>query len=92
MHDEHPPARDEMRQVVLQALDVFARLLLEVVHFDDLRDQDVIGLADRLSGDVGRPRETNPTPCPAPRGRCPGPPSSDAQSPRPGPASAVETT
>src|SRR5882724_6817270 len=28
-HDEHPPARDEMRQLVRQPLDVFARLLLE---------------------------------------------------------------
>ena len=45
MHDEHPPARDEVRQVVLQALNVLARLLLEAVHFDDFRDQDVIGLA-----------------------------------------------
>ena len=47
-----------MPQVVGQALDVFARLLLEAVHFDDLRDQHVIGLTDRLSGHVGRPRET----------------------------------
>ena len=38
-HDEHPPARDEIRQVVRQALDVFARLLLEALHFDDLGDQ-----------------------------------------------------
>src|SRR5207247_7632753 len=47
-HDEHPPARDEMRQVVRQALDVFARLLLEALHFDDLGDQHVIGLTDGL--------------------------------------------
>src|SRR5947207_9873304 len=56
-HDEHPPARDEMRQVVRQALDVVARLLLETLHLDDLGDQDVIGLTDRLSGHVRRPRE-----------------------------------
>jgi hypothetical protein len=37
-HDEHPPARDEMLQVVRQALDVFAGLLLEALHTDDLRD------------------------------------------------------
>ena len=43
-HDEHPPARDEMRQVVRQALDVFARLLLEALHFDDLGDQTALGL------------------------------------------------
>src|SRR5881227_3344724 len=49
-HDEHPPVRDEMRQVVRQALDVFARLLLKALHSDDLRDQHVIGLTDRLSG------------------------------------------
>ena len=57
-HDEHPPARDEMFQVIRQALDVFARLLLEAIHLDDLRDQHVIGLTDRLSGHVGRPRKT----------------------------------
>src|SRR5947207_2107504 len=57
-HDEHPPARDEMSQVVRQALDVFARLLLETLHLDDLCDQHVIGLADRLSGHVRGPRET----------------------------------
>ena len=45
-----------MRQVVRQALDVFARLLLEALHFDDLRDQHVIGLTDRLSGHVRRAR------------------------------------
>ena len=45
-HDEHPPVRDEMRQVVRQALDVFRRLLLPALHFDDLRDQHVIGLTD----------------------------------------------
>jgi hypothetical protein len=37
-----------MRQVVRQALDVVARLLLEAVHFHDLRDQHVIGLTDGL--------------------------------------------
>jgi hypothetical protein len=58
IHDEHPPARDQMRQVILQALDVFARLLLKALHPGDLRDQHVIGLIDRLSGYVGRPRET----------------------------------
>src|SRR6185503_15825003 len=52
-HDEHPPARDEMRQVVRQALDVFARLLLEALHLDDLGDEHVIGLTDGLSGHVG---------------------------------------
>src|SRR6185436_13238364 len=56
-HDEHPPARDEMRQVVRQALDVFARLLLEALHFDDLGDQHIIGLTDGLSGQVRRPRK-----------------------------------
>src|SRR2546423_482864 len=56
-HDEHPPARDEMRQVVRQALDVFARLLLKALHCDDLRDQHVIGLTDRLPGHVRRPRK-----------------------------------
>src|SRR3954451_8781809 len=53
--DEQPPGRDEMRQVVLHALDLFARLLLEALHFDDLGDQHVIGLTDGLSGHV-RPR------------------------------------
>src|SRR5438445_4784044 len=57
-HDEHPPARNEMRQVVRQALDVLARLLLPALHFDDLRDEYVVGLTDRLSGHVRRPRET----------------------------------
>src|SRR4051812_46105652 len=56
-HDEHPPARDEMRQVGRQALDVFARLLLEALHFDDLGDQHVIGLTDGLSWHVRRPRK-----------------------------------
>ena len=37
-HDQHPPARDKMLQVVRQALHVFAPLLLGAVHFDDLRD------------------------------------------------------
>src|SRR4051794_19974266 len=57
-HDEHPSARHEMRQVVLQVFDQFARLLLEALHCDDLRDQDVIGLTERLSGHVRRPRKT----------------------------------
>src|SRR6516165_11167261 len=47
-----------MFQVVRQALDVFARLLLPALHLDDLRDQHVIGLTDRLSGHVRRLRET----------------------------------
>ena len=47
-----------MLQVVRQALDVFAPLLLEALHFDDLGDQHVIGLTDRLPGHVRRPRET----------------------------------
>jgi hypothetical protein len=34
---------------------VFARLLLEALHFDDLGDQHVIGLTDGLSGHVRRP-------------------------------------
>jgi hypothetical protein len=57
-HDQHPPARDEMLQVVRQALDVFAGLLLEALHCDDLRDQHAVGLTDRLSGHVRRPRKT----------------------------------
>jgi hypothetical protein len=32
-----------MRQVVRQALDVFARLLLEALHFDDLGGVPVSG-------------------------------------------------
>src|SRR5947209_12375131 len=56
--DEHPTARDEMRQIIRQALDVFAPLLFETFHFDDLRDQHVIGLTDRLSGYIRRSRET----------------------------------
>ena len=47
-HDEHPPARHEMRQVVRQALDVLARLLLEALHFEDLGDQHVVGLTDAV--------------------------------------------
>jgi hypothetical protein len=43
-----------MLQVVRQALDVFARLLLEAFHFEDLGDQHVIGLTDGLSGHVRR--------------------------------------
>src|SRR5262245_24841006 len=35
-HDEHAAVRDEVRQVVRQALDVFARLLLPALHFEDL--------------------------------------------------------
>ena len=46
-----------MLQVVRQALDVFASLLLEALHSDDLRDQHVVGLTDRLSGHVRRPRK-----------------------------------
>ena len=38
-----------MRQVVRQALDVFAHLVLEALHLDDLGDQHVIGLTDGLS-------------------------------------------
>src|SRR2546430_8366709 len=57
-HDQHPPARDEVLQVVRQALDVFTPLLLKALHRDDLGDQHVIGLTDRLSGHVRRPRET----------------------------------
>ena len=44
-------------QIVREALDVLASLLLEALHLDDLRDEHVIGLADRLSGHVRRPRE-----------------------------------
>src|SRR5918994_7529283 len=55
--DEHPPVRDEMRQVVRQALDVFARLLLEAVHSEDLGDQHVVGFTDGLSGHVRRPHK-----------------------------------
>src|SRR2546423_4096939 len=57
-HYQQPPARDEMRQVVLQAFDQFARLLLKALHCDDLRDEHVIGLTERLSGHVRRPRKT----------------------------------
>ena len=46
-HDEHPAACDEMRQVVFQALDVFACLLLKALHLDDLGDQHIVGLTDR---------------------------------------------
>src|ERR1700754_1231514 len=46
-----------MRQVVRQPFDVFARLLLEALHFDDVGHQHVIGLTDGLSGHVRRPRE-----------------------------------
>src|SRR2546429_660105 len=49
-YDEHSAARDEMLQVVRQLLDPFAPLLLKALHFDDLRDQHVIGLTNRLSG------------------------------------------
>src|SRR5437764_7501644 len=56
-HDQHPPMRDEMLQVVRQALDVLVRLLLEALHFEDLGDQHVIGLTDGLSGHVRRLRE-----------------------------------
>jgi len=54
-NDKHPPARDEVRQVVRQPLDVFARFLLEALHFGDLGDQHVVGLTDGLSGNVRRP-------------------------------------
>ena len=54
---EHPAVRDEMGQIVGEALHVFASLLFEAVDFDDLGDQDVIGLTDRLSGHVSRPRK-----------------------------------
>src|SRR5918997_4871982 len=47
-----------MLEIVRQALDVFARLLLEALHLDDLGDQHVIGLTDGLSGHVRRPRKT----------------------------------
>src|SRR5438477_1692599 len=57
-HDQHPPMRDEMLQVVRQALDVLVRLLLEALHFDDLRDRHVVGLTERLSGHVRRPCQT----------------------------------
>jgi hypothetical protein len=52
-----------MLQVVRQALDVFAGLLLEALHFDDLGDQHVVGLTDRLSGHVpaGRVRRQSDT-------------------------------
>jgi hypothetical protein len=57
-----------MRHVVRQALDVFARLLLEALHFEDLGDQHVIGLTDGLSGHVRRPREPpSETVCSDPR-------------------------
>ena len=46
-----------MLQVIGQALDVFARLLLKAVDFDNLRDQHVVGLTDRLSGHVRWPRK-----------------------------------
>src|SRR3954470_1693210 len=50
--DEHPPTRDEMLQVLGQPLNVFARLLLEALHVDDLGQQHVIGLTDGLSRHV----------------------------------------
>src|SRR5436189_5125521 len=46
-----------MRQVIRQALDVFACLLLPPLHLDDLCDQHVIGLPERLSGHIRWPRE-----------------------------------
>jgi hypothetical protein len=52
-----PRARDEMLQVVGQAFDLFAALLLKAAHFDDLRNEHVIGLTDRLSGHVCRSRQ-----------------------------------
>jgi hypothetical protein len=74
-HDEHPSARDEMLQVIRQALDVFARLLLKAIHLDDLRDQHVIGLTDRLSGYVRRS-------CKTPVRHCVQRPADDAPIPR----------
>jgi hypothetical protein len=51
-----------MRQVVRQPLDVFARLLLDALHVDDLRDQHVIRFTDGLlgtsAGRVSRRSET----------------------------------
>ena len=47
-----------MRQVVRQALDLFARLLLKALDLGDLCDQDVISAIERLSGDVRWPRKT----------------------------------
>jgi hypothetical protein len=44
-----------MRQFVRQSVDVFARLLLEALHFDDPPERHVIGLTDRPSGHVCRP-------------------------------------
>src|SRR5947207_7815590 len=41
-HDEHPPARDEMSQVVRKALHMFAPLLLPALHSADLLDQHVM--------------------------------------------------
>src|SRR5436190_16378615 len=56
-HDEHPPTRDQMPQVVRQVLDQLGRLFLPALDFDDFRDQDVIGSLDLLSGHVQRPRQ-----------------------------------
>ncbi len=51
-----------MRQLVRQAFDVFARLLLEALDFDDLGDQHVIGLPmdcpGTSAGRVSRQSET----------------------------------
>ena len=81
-----------MRQVILQALNVFAALLLEAIDFDDLGNQYVIGLTDGLSGNVHWPSK-------APLRHCVQRPADDvpirtsgAQSPRPAPASATGTT
>ena len=46
-----------MIQVIREALDVFAALLLEALDFDYLGDQHVIGLTDGLSRHVRRPRK-----------------------------------
>jgi hypothetical protein len=43
-----------MRQVMRQALNVFAPLLLEALHSDDLGNRHVIGLTDGLSRHVRR--------------------------------------
>ena len=41
--DEHPPTGDQMRQVILQALDPCLRLFLPTLDVVDLCDQHVIG-------------------------------------------------
>src|SRR5207249_5029685 len=54
--------RNEMLEVVRQALDVFARLVLEGLYFDDLRYQHVIGCTARLSWQGRPPRGTTGQP------------------------------